>query len=149
MSYHQAQQHQEPFLTSLVTTWLGPRFELNTILNEPTRMMFSSEYWLRSLPFLVASWILYTNQVHGTQYVLNSLAGTAENNSFSVGVMKPIIICQVKNMNIDRVLLLGVVTKKEIEKSPTIPLFWQETIQYATQQNISSNFQITTFYIGR
>ena len=29
------------------------------------------------------------NHVHGTQYVLNSLAGTAENNSFSVGVIKP------------------------------------------------------------
>ena len=54
-----------------------------------TLMMLSSAYWLRSFPCLAASCSLKMNQVHGTQYVLNSFAGTDSNSFFSLAVMNP------------------------------------------------------------
>ena len=55
-------------------------------------MMLSRAYWFNNFPCFAASCKRNINQVHGTQYVLNSFAGTDSNNFFSLTVINPEIV---------------------------------------------------------
>ena len=70
-------------------------------------MILSRAYWFNNLPCLAASWSLKMNQVQGTQYVLNSLAGTASNSFFSFSVINPEFKINTWKMQILKIVMLA------------------------------------------